>query len=145
MNRLLGIEEIRLLTFQSNRNIVDPVIEQIIMTESDANYEHPRVYAHYYRFFYYLSFIMEPMNIVELGTDKGISAMCLAGSSPDIKVHTVDINLRVPMKNRFDNINYHIHDSLIPLEVNNIDILFIDTDHDGIRCEKEYELYYPKL
>jgi len=142
---MIDIEKLKDLCNTSNQLISDDLLEKTICTQEDASVRSPGVEAHYYRFFYFLAKELKPKLIVELGTHTGISSACLAVGSPESRVITLDNKDRVMPACAYDNIEYLVQDSLIDVGVTDIDILFIDTLHDGQRTIKEYELYKDKM
>ena len=142
---MIDIEKLKDLCNTSNQLISDDILEKTICTQEDASLRSPGFVAYYYRFFYFLTKELKPKLIVELGTHTGISSACLAAGSPESRVITVDNNDSVMPECAYDNIEYRVQDSLIDVGVSDIDILFIDTLHDGIRALKEYELYKDKM
>ncbi len=132
------------LAISSNRQVESESLERIISTQEDASLRSPGVAAHYYRFLYKLAQEMRPKMTLELGTHTGISAACLAEGYPEGKVITIDVASLCKEECRRPNIEYLKQDSLVlPVLTDRIDILFIDTVHDGVRCRKEYDLYLP--
>jgi len=124
-------------------DVPNEIYNSIIKQESI----HPEK-ATYYRFLYQLSKKIKPYLCVELGTNRGIAAACLALGNPDGKVITIDIK----DKKKFEgclrpNIDFWIQDSLAPLKYNleNIDILFIDTSSKGSRNKIEYDHWIPYM
>lgn len=134
-------EQIEKLAYESQKVIESP-LEKIICTQEDASLRSPGVPAHYYRFLYQLARIVKPKLTLELGTHSGISAACLAEGYPEGSVITVNNRNELMPECARENVIYEIRDSLSMLNLpGKIDILFIDTDHDGIRCLQEYNLY----
>jgi predicted O-methyltransferase YrrM len=130
------------LVTDSKCPIDDKSLEEIVNRQEDASLRCPGIEAHYYRFFYKLTKLTKPKFIVELGTHSGISAACLASGNPQGLVTTINNKYQLLNECRRDNVTYLIQDSLTLAVVNRkIDILFIDTDHDGKRCIEEYKLY----
>lgn len=94
-----------------------------------------------------LSKMIQPAQILEIGTYTGYSAICLAqGLQKEGKLHTIDINAELEkMVLSFfheagltDKINYHIGNALeiIPRLNETFDLVFIDAD------KKNYAAYY---
>jgi predicted O-methyltransferase YrrM len=130
------------LAIDSKRSIEIESLEGIVNRQEDASLQCPGIEAHYYRFFYRLAELIKPEFTLELGTHTGISAACLATGNPEGLVVTINNKQQLNNECRRDNIIYLIQDSLTKIVQNKkIDILFIDTDHDGIRCMEEYKLY----
>jgi predicted O-methyltransferase YrrM len=91
--------------------------------------------------------MIQPKQILEIGTYTGYSAICLAqGLQNDGKLHTIDINVELEkmVRSYFDEaglsnkINYHIGNALeiIPQLNETFDLVFIDAD------KKNYAAYY---
>ena len=91
--------------------------------------------------------MIQPKQILEIGTYTGYSAICLAqGLQENGKLHTIDINeeLETMVRSFIDEaglankINYYIGDALkiIPTIKETLDIVFIDAD------KKNYSAYY---
>jgi predicted O-methyltransferase YrrM len=143
MNTRAFLEQI---VVSARSKIEDEKLEEIISRQEDASIRSPGVEAHYYRFFYRLCQALKPNLVLELGTHTGISAMCFALGDPDGKVITVNHSVELMEECRCRNIEYLHQDSLDPIPgISNIDILFIDTDHDGKRCLEEFKLFSPSL
>ena len=94
-----------------------------------------------------ISKMIQPRQILEIGTYTGYSAICLAqGLQPGGKLHTIDNNEQLEKMTRFffeqaglnDKINYYIGNALtvIPTIKEQFDIVFIDAD------KKNYINYY---
>ena len=94
-----------------------------------------------------LSKMIQPKQILEIGTYTGYSGICLAqGLKSDGRLHTIDINeeLEKMVRSFFDEaglkekINYYIGNALtiIPTINETFDIVFIDAD------KKNYAAYY---
>ena len=131
------------LVTDAKQPINDKLLEEIVSRQEDASLQCPGVEAHYYRFFYRLTELMQPKLTVELGTHTGISAACLASGYPTGTVITINNKDQLMSECKRSNVAYLIQDSLeLPyLPGKKIDMLFIDTDHDGKRCLEEYKLY----
>lgn len=101
----------------------------------------------YYRFLYLLAKELSvPSSIVELGTWRGVSAMCLAEGSKESKVFSYDIAPQVIEAARRSNIHYLVCDSFETQHVKGpVQILFIDTIHDGPRARLEFEVWLDLL
>ncbi len=91
--------------------------------------------------------MIQPKQILEIGTYTGYSAICLVqGLQPGGKLHTIDINEELEKMVRVyideagmtDKINYYIGNALtiIPTINETFDIIFIDAD------KKNYSRYY---
>ena len=101
-----------------------------------------------------LSKLIRPVNILEIGTFTGYSALCLAkGLAPSGLLHTIESRLEDAQtaKNYFEQSNYanqielHIGDAkeIIPSLSNVFDLVFIDADKTGYI--EYYEMVMPKL
>lgn len=99
------------------------------------------------RFLAMISQMMQPKNILEIGTYTGYSALCLAeGLTDGGKIITIDVNeeLETFTRSYFDasiyreKINFRIGNALeiVPLLTESFDIVFIDAD------KKNYSNYY---
>lgn len=134
------------LCFKSQVKLPDS-LESIVCTQEDASLKSPSVPAHYYRFLYALTALKKPKLWLELGTHTGISSACLAEGYTEGDGITVNILEELRMDCVRFNVEYFPkHDSLIPVDLyHKIDILFIDTDHDGKRCLAEFNLYRDQL
>jgi len=101
--------------------------------------------APYYRFLYLLAQRMKPPVMVELGTMQGLGAMCMAKGNPDGRVIAIDKNVAdVHPACIMPNVKYLKQDSLQEYNVNDIGILFIDTEHNG-RALLEYEAWKDRM
>ena len=94
-----------------------------------------------------ISSMIQPKQILEIGTYTGYSAICLAkGLQPDGKLHTIDVNEELEKMVRVhfeeaglsETIQYYIGDAtkIIPEINETFDIVFIDAD------KKNYSNYY---
>ena len=139
---MIGKEEMEKLVFDSQK-VLGSGLEVIVCTQEDASLKSPGVPAHYYRYLYFLADKIKPKLSVELGTHTGISAACIAEGYSEGKVITIDNHnyLREECKRR--NIEYWIQDSLATLKrpIDDINLLFIDTAHDGVRAKNEYNYW----
>ena len=102
---------------------------------------------HYYRFLHALAKEVKPDLMVELGTWKGTSAACLADGNPAGRVVTIELFPRVLEEEvKRLNIEHLIMDSMDDsFDLRNVDILFIDTEHDGLRPRAEYDFWLPRM
>ena len=119
-------------------------LEHLISAQEDASLRSPGVPAHYYRFLYRLVQFIQPRFTLELGTWHGQSSACLAEGFPAGHVITVNNQDELDSRCKRANVIYRIHDSLEAFAYQDlpIDILFIDTCHDGMRCELEFNLFH---
>jgi predicted O-methyltransferase YrrM len=94
-----------------------------------------------------MSKMIQPKQILEIGTYTGYSGICLAQGLPENgKLHTIDINeeLELMVRNFFkeaeltNKINYYIGNALhiIPTIKETFDLVFIDAD------KKNYSAYF---
>lgn len=101
-----------------------------------------------------ISKMIQPKQILEIGTYTGYSAICLAEGLPkDGKLHTIDINdeLGKMVRNYFEEaeltnkINYYIGNAIeiIPTINEKFDLVFIDADK--INYSNYYDLVFDKL
>jgi len=101
-----------------------------------------------------LSQMIQPKNILEIGTYTGYSAICLAeGIQPNGVLHTIDINEELePIVNRYiekaelqNTIINHIGDAkdIIPTLPEKFDIVFIDADK--LNYANYYDLVFDKV
>ncbi|GIU82209.1 MAG: O-methyltransferase [Acidobacteria bacterium] len=106
------------------------------------------------RFLAFLSKIMRPRRILEIGTYLGYSALCLAeGLAEDGKLITIDINAETQQKAKSywqesefsDKIEALLGDAtqIIPTLDETFDIVFIDADKENYGVY--YDLVFPKL
>ena len=136
------IEYLKNLVEKSKHVVDSPGLESIISTQEDSSLRCPGFVAHYYRFLYRLAQEKQAHLMVELGTHTGISAACLADGSPKGSVITVNNHPQLWEHCRRANVQYLIQDSRTPVAVHApIDILFIDTNHDGVHPLQEFEVY----
>ena len=142
---LITRKEMEEMVFEAQKLIVGSTLEKTVSTQEDASLQSPGVPAHYYRYFYWLTKKVKPQLTVELGTHTGISAACLAEGYPGGQVITVNNKNQLMGQCKRPNIEYRIQDSLELFDVPKfgIDILFIDTLHDGIQPLKEWKLWSP--
>lgn len=101
-----------------------------------------------------ISKLVNPKNILEIGTFTGYSALCLAeGLSENGKLHTIDINDELAYfpkkyfdKSKFsDRIVQHIGPAIdiIPTLDIEFDLVFIDADKQNY--SKYFDLVFPKM
>lgn len=102
-------------------------------------------HGHYYTFFKELARLAKPKVIVELGTWQGGSSAHFADGNPEARIITIDNHNCLEEYNRRPNIEYRHQDSLqeifLPEERLDVDILFIDTLHDGVLCLEEFKTH----
>jgi len=119
------------------------IFQALLSQEKD----HPQPVP-YYRFFYLLSKLIKPNLCVELGTNRGVAAACLALGNPEGKVITLDIEGgKVYPECKLNNIEFLIQDSLAPIRdgIKDIDILFIDTSSKGTQNKNEYDHWISRV
>ncbi len=129
----------------------DPVLHELYR-ETNLKILHPRMLSGQLQgqFLTMLTRMINPINLVEIGTFTGYSAICMAkGLSETGKIHTIEINDECESIARKyfkkagveKKINLHIGDALNIIEQFNfeIDMAFIDGD------KKEYIRYFEKI
>ncbi len=102
----------------------------------------------YYRFFYQLNKHLKLKLCVELGTNLGVTAACLALGNPEGRVVSLDVVNKIKLKGCIQpNIEYLVQDSLAPIPkgIKDIDLLFIDTSSKGTQNKKEYDHWLPSI
>ena len=134
---------LRELSYASQCKISNDELEGLLISEENEHLRSPGIPAHYYRFFYFLVDYLFPVRVLELGSYTGISAYCLADKNFGGLVRSVDHNSDRILEQcrKVGNIEFVASDSLNKIPVGLIDILFIDTLHDGQRCQGEFDLY----
>jgi caffeoyl-CoA O-methyltransferase len=133
---------------QAHTTIEDDVLHQLYR-ETNLTTVYPRMLSGHLqgKFLEFISFMIQPSRILEIGTFTGYSAICLArGLKPGGMLHTIDINdeikdvaLRYFKKAGLEHcIQLHIGDacSVIARLDECFDLVFIDGD------KEQYELYY---
>lgn len=127
----------------------EPALLQELTRETHMKVIQPRMITGHYqgRVLSLLSKIIVPLNILEIGTYTGYSALCLAeGLQPNGKLHTIDINeeLHTMQRTYFDKSSFgnqiiqHIGDAvdIIPQLNEVFDLVFIDAE------KKSYDAYF---
>jgi caffeoyl-CoA O-methyltransferase len=122
----------------------EPELLQKLTRETFQKILQPRMLSGHYqgRVLSMISKIVNPKNILEIGTYTGYSALCLAeGMKKDGELHTIDINeeLEAFQRKYFDESPYgkqiiqHLGNALeiIPKLNKNFDLIFIDADKDN--------------
>ncbi|MBS1557411.1 MAG: class I SAM-dependent methyltransferase [Bacteroidetes bacterium] len=120
-----------------------------INRDTQANVLKPRMLSGHVqgRFLSFISKLLQPKRILEIGTYTGYSAVCLAeGLAAGGQLITMDINEELETKVRAhfkeagatDKIDYRIGDArkMIPLLNDEFDLVFIDADKEN------YSLYF---
>lgn len=138
---MISLNEINKLCEQSNELLDIKFVENLIATKRDEF----NAGGNYYRLFYLIVNKYKPKTVVELGSFTGIATLCMSCGCKETKIISVDHKDRVFNECKRENIKYLVQDSLTPIDVNNIDILFIDTLHDGKHTKKEFEIYKNKM
>lgn len=96
----------------------------------------------YYRFIFLLAKeFAVGSTFVELGTWRGGSSMVMAEGAPGAVIFTYDVNQgQLYEAAKRSNVNYESRDSVqVMPEISAVDLLFIDTEHDGARPLLEFE------
>ena len=127
----------------------EPALLKKINRDTHANLLKPRMLSGHVqgRFLSMISKLLQPENILEIGTYTGYSAICLAeGLRDNGKIITIDINaeLEKKVRNYFgesslsDKIDYRVGDArqIIPTLNETFDLVFIDADKEN------YSLYF---
>lgn len=130
----------------SDGNSLTAELENILLMQVDTVKRPAGEPDHYYRFLFRLVQFIKPTLTLELGTSYGTSSACIADAHHEGSVITVDMVdlLREACYRR--NVLYVRSDSLDKVKLGpKIDILFIDTEHDGERFIDEFRLYEPDL
>lgn len=89
----------------------------------------------HYRLLFYISSLYENINILDIGTYKGFSALALSGNKKN-KVVSYDIE-KQPEINilqheiKIDNVEFKIGD-VLKEDINNYKLIVLDTNHDGV-------------
>jgi predicted O-methyltransferase YrrM len=122
----------------------EPELLQKLTRETYQKILQPRMLSGHFqgRILSMLSKIINPKNILEIGTYTGYSALCLAeGMQNDGELHTIDVNEELVdfQRKYFDKSNYgaQIHQhlgnalELIPELDKMFDLVFIDADKDN--------------
>src|SRR6056297_1353300 len=119
----------------------EPELLQKLNRETNQKVLQPRMLSGHYqgRILSMISKLVNPKNILEIGTYTGYSALCLAeGMKSDGVLHTIDINEELfdLQKKYFDlspfkgQIKQHLGDAteIIPTLEEGFDLVFIDAD-----------------
>jgi caffeoyl-CoA O-methyltransferase len=119
----------------------EPAVLKQLARETHLKVLQPRMLSGHFqgRFLSFISKVIQPINILEIGTYTGYSAICLAeGLSKNGQLITIDVNEeRAELVNRYidlsgnkDKIIPHIGKALeiIPLLNSTFDLVFIDAD-----------------
>ena len=127
----------------------EPDLLRKLTRETHLKVIQPRMITGHYqgRVLSLLSKLLQPKNILEIGTYTGYSALCLAeGLTKDGVLHTIDVNEELmAMQRRFFNessygsqIVQHLGDAvtIIPQLAGSFDLVFIDAE------KKQYDAYF---
>lgn len=122
----------------------EPELLQQLNRETYQKILQPRMLSGHYqgRVLSMISKLVNPTNILEIGTYTGYSALCLAeGMNPSGELHTIDINEELVdfQRKYFDKSGYgkqifqHLGDALeiIPKLNKTFDLVFIDADKEN--------------
>jgi caffeoyl-CoA O-methyltransferase len=133
----------------------DNLLQQIL-DETNASHPHAHMVsgAVQGKFLQTMSHMVKPLNVLEIGTFTGFSALCLAaGLQPGGEIHTIEIREEdaTTAQNYFnkscykENIKLHIGDAkkIIPTLMHQWDLIFIDADK--LSYIDYYELTLPQL
>jgi caffeoyl-CoA O-methyltransferase len=145
-----------LQTYLEQHCETEPELLRYINRETHLKVPMPRMLSGHYqgRVLSFLSKLVSPSRILEIGTYTGYATLCLAeGLKADGVIHTIDINEELAErvkpffeKSRFCNhINYHIGNAIeiIPQLNEVFDIVFIDADKKN--NDTYYELVFEKV
>lgn len=129
---------------------------QQVLDETNATHPHAHMVSGAVQgtFLQMMSHMVKPLNVLEIGTFTGFSALCLAaGLQPGGQIHTIEIRDEdaATAQNYFnkscykENIKLHIGDAkkIIPTLMHEWDIVFIDADKTSYI--EYYELTLPQL
>ncbi len=130
----------------------EPELLQQLNRETNQKVLQPRMLSGHYqgRLLSLLSKLINPQNILEIGTYTGYSALCLAeGMKNDGVLHTIDINEElVDLQKRYfeaspwkEQIVQHLGDAteIIPSLKVDFDLVFIDAD------KPNYPIYFQQI
>ena len=130
----------------------EPELLQQLNRETNQKVLQPRMLSGHYqgRLLSMLSKLINPKNILEIGTYTGYSALCLAeGMKSDGILHTIDINEElVDLQKKYfeaspwkDQIVQHLGDAteVIPALKEDFDMVFIDAD------KPNYPIYFQQI
>lgn len=122
----------------------EPILLQELTRETYQKMLQPRMLSGHYqgRILSVISKMVNPKNILEIGTYTGYSALCLAeGMQPNGELHTIDINEELVdfQRKYFEKSNYghqifqHLGNALEIIPKLNIafDLVFIDADKEN--------------
>ncbi len=133
---------------------MEPALLQHINRETYLKETSPHMLSGHYqgRLLAFLSKLVSPTKVLEVGTFTGYATLCLAeGLAPGGEIHTIDNNVELEdrvreyfdQSNFNDHIHYHIGDAaaIIPTIAGPLDLVFIDADkkNNGIYYELALE------
>lgn len=102
----------------------------------------------YYLFLFALAKRMLPVLSVDLGSWHGASAWCMKKGHPEGRVASYDVGNQLWDGLRASGAEFFIKGSLEAAhdhQDGSVDILFIDTEHDGDLPRAEFEAWLPKM
>ena len=142
--------------YASQHTSDEPTLLTTINRDTQLNVLKPRMISghHQGRFLAMLSHMIQPTNVLEIGTYTGYSALCfLEGLKEGGIIDTIDINEELEERVRAsfkeaqveERINYILGNALdiIPALNKTYDLVFIDADKENY--QHYYELVFPKL
>jgi caffeoyl-CoA O-methyltransferase len=142
--------------YSINHTSVETDVLKKLNRETHAKILRPRMLSGHYqgKFLEFISCMMQPCMVLEIGTYTGYSAICLSrGLKHNGKIHTIDHNEELEEFTRafFDEagisrqVIYHIGEAMeiIPELDGPFDLVFIDADKENYTSY--YELVLPKL
>jgi len=122
-----------------------------IMTEEQFEAYKVNTGHTYYLFLYNLVHLLKPKNVLELGTSIGRSAlfmMCALPENSTLTTIEIGSHLRVDLEPFFNDPRLKIvygsdmdKNVYSPLNLQNIDFIYIDTEHDIEQLQKEWNIY----
>ncbi len=134
----------RLENYVETHSEDEPKVLQELSRETHIKVLQPRMLSGHFqgRILSLFAKLIEPRNILEIGTYTGYSAICLAeGLQKDGKLHTIDINEELkPIQDKYfeksgfgEQIIQHVGNALeiIPTLEATFDLVFIDADKDN--------------
>ena len=134
---------------------IEPLLQNIIRDTIATNPEHHMLSGHLQgKFLEIFSTLLQPVNVLEIGTFVGYSAICLAkGLTKEGQLHTIEVSEDIgkiarrnfSRTNEPDKIILHIGNALeiIPSLEKSWDLVFIDADKPNYI--EYYKLVLPKL
>jgi predicted O-methyltransferase YrrM len=123
------------------------------VTEFEPSY-YEGGFGAYYLYLHYLTAVLQPKLVVELGTLSGVSAFAMFLALPKTaRLVTVDIVSRERSAlagvadDRLEIITANSLDANLPSRANlqSIDLLFVDTDHSYEQASREVQLHFPLM